>query len=93
MKRPVSHVMRVTNFTFSFLFSLSALPAGSKIKDLLTLASQDIEPTTNESMQDTSTSLLHEHQKLMLQHFGSTETAILPDHVVQCMLLGVCISV
>ena len=74
------------NFTFSFSFSLLALPAGSKIEDLLTLASQDVEPATDESMQDTGTSLLCEHQKLMLQHFNNTDTAVLPDHVVQCML-------
>ena len=92
MKRPVSHVMWVMNFMFSFLFSLSALPAGSRIKDLLTLASQDIEPTTDESMHDTGTSLLPEHQKLMLQHFGSIKTAILLDHIIEHMLLGVCIS-
>ena len=82
IKQHVSHVLCVMNFTFSFLFSLPALPAGSRIEDLLTLASQDIEPTTDESMQDTGTSFLCEHQKLMLQHFDSTETAILPDHVV-----------
>ena len=80
------------NFTFSFLFFLAVLPTGSIIEDLLTLASQAIEPTTDESMQDTGTSLLCEHQKLMLQHFGSTKTAILLDHIIQHMLLWVCIS-
>ena len=84
--------MWVTDLHSLFVFSLAALPTGSKIEDLLTLASQDIEPVTDESMEDKSTSFLHEHQKLMLQHFGNMDTAILPDHVAQHMLLGVSIS-
>ena len=68
-----------------------ALPAGSKIKDLVTLAGQDVESTSDESMEKTDSSLLREHQKLMLQHFGYKDVAILLDHVVQRMLLGVSI--
>ena len=78
-------------FDVLFWFSPLALPAGSKIEDLLTLASQDIEPTTDELMEDRGMSLLSEHQKLMLQHYGNTDMAILPDNIVQCMLLGVSI--
>ena len=84
--------MWVTDLHSLFVFFLAALPMGSKIEDLLTLASQDIEPVTDELMEDKGTSLLCEHQKLILQHFGNTDTAILLDHVVQHMLLGVSIS-
>ena len=74
------------------LCSLTCSPASSKIKDLITLAWQDVEPTSDESMEKTSSSLLREHQKLMLQHFGHKDVAILPDHMVQRMLLGVSTS-
>ena len=76
---------------FSSSFFILSLPAGSKIEDLLALASQDIEPATDKLMEDKGTSLLREHQELMLQYYGNTDTAILPDHVVQHMLLGVSI--
>ena len=76
----------------SLTHSPLALPASSKIEDLITLAGQDVEPTSDESMEKASSSLLREHQKLMLQHFGHKDVAILPDHIVQCMLLGVSTS-
>ena len=91
MKGLVSGIMWVTDLHSLFCSPFSALPTGSKIEDLLTLASQDVEPVTDESMEDKGTSLLHEHQKLMLQHFGNMEMAILPDHIVQHMLLRVSI--
>ena len=53
---------------------------------------QDVESTSDEIMEKTGSSLLREHQKLMLQHFGHKDVAILPDHVVQHMLLGVSLS-
>ena len=34
-------------------------------------------------------SLLVQHQKLMLEHFGHKEMAILPEDVIQHLLLGV----
>ena len=76
----------------SLFCSPVALPTGSKTEDLVTLAGQDVESTSDESMEKAGSSLLREHQKLMLQHFGHKEVAILPDHVVQHMLLGVNIS-
>ena len=33
--------------------------------------------------------LLVQHQKLMLEHFGHKETAVLPEDVIHCLLLGV----
>ena len=83
MKRLVSGVMWVMDLHSLFHYPFSAFPTGSKIEDLLTLASQDVELVTDESMEDKDTSRLCEHQKLMLQHFGNMETAILPSHVVQ----------
>ena len=78
-------------FYILFSFSPLALPVGKKIEDLLTLASQYIEPTTDELMEDRGMSFLHKHQKLMLQHYGNTDMTILPDNLVQHMLLGVSI--
>ena len=72
MKLLFSGIIWVTDLHSLFHSPFSALPAGSKIEDLLTLASQDVELVTDESMEDKGTSLLHEHQKLMLQHFGNT---------------------
>ena len=91
MKQLVSGIMWVMDLHSLFHFPFSALPTGSKIEDLLTLASQDVELVTDESMEDKGTSFLHEHQKLMLQHFRNTEMAILPNHILQCMILGVSI--
>ena len=76
----------------SLTHSPLALLAGSKIEDLITLAGKDIEPISNESMEKTGSSLLREHQKLMLQHFGPKNVANLLDHIVQHMLLGVSTS-
>ena len=57
------------------LHSPVALPTGSKIEHLVTLAGQDIESTSGESMEKTGSSLLREHQKFMLQHFGHKDVA------------------
>ena len=52
---------------------------------------KEIESVSDEEMECQGSSLLKEHQHLMLQHFGSKETSILPDHVVHRMLVGVSI--
>ena len=76
----------------SLTHSPLALSASSKIEGLITLAGQDVEPTSDESMEKAGLSLLREHQKLMLQHFGHKDVAILLDHIVQHMLIGVSTS-
>ena len=75
-------------FTFSLCSSLD-LPVDSKIEDLLTLTGKEIESVPDEKMEHQGSSLLKEHQHLMLQHFGSEEMSILPDHVIHRMLVGV----
>ena len=58
----------------------------------MTSAGKEVESAANEVLDDQGTSLLQEHQQLMLQHFGLEETSILPDHVVHKMLVGVSIN-
>ena len=90
-KWPVSLITWVMD-SHSLYVLLIDLPADSKIEDLLTLAGKGIESVPDEEMECQASSLLKEHQHLMLQHFGSKEMSILPDHVVHHMLVGVSIS-
>ena len=39
--------------------------------------------------EETGSNLLVQHQKLMLEHLGHKETAVLPEDVIQHLLLGV----
>ena len=86
-KWPVSLVTWVMD-SHSLYVLLLDLPADSKIEDLFTLAGKEIESVPDEKMEHQGSSL-KEHQCLMLQHFGSKETSILPNHVIHCMLVGV----
>ena len=63
------------------------LPPGAKFHNLLSLAAKDlgIMPDTEE----TGSNLLVQHQKLMLERFEHKEMAVLPEDVIQCLLLGV----
>ena len=89
-KRPVSLVTWVMD-SYSLYILFIDLPADSKIEDLLTLTGKEVESVPDKEMERQGSSLLKEHQHLMLQHFGSKEMSILPDHVVHCMLVGVSI--
>ena len=89
-KQPVSLITWVTD-SHSLYVLLIDLYVDSKIEDLLTLAGKEIESVPDEKMEHQGSSLLKEHQCLMLQHFGSKEMSILPDHVLHRMLVGVSI--
>ena len=84
VKRPVSLVTWVTD-SHSLYVLLIDLPADSKIKG------KEVESVPDKEMECQGSSLLKEHQCLMLQHFGSKEMSILPDHVIHHMLVGVSI--
>ena len=71
-----------------FIFSYSPdLPPDSKLHNLLSLAAKDVEITP--SPQDSGSHLILQHQKLMLDHFGHKHHAVLPEDVIQHLLLGV----
>ena len=67
--------------------SFSELPPGSKLHNLLSMAAKDVEIAP--SPQDTGSHLILQHQKLMLDHFGHKHHAVLPEDVIQRLLLGV----
>ena len=50
-----------------------------------------MESVPDDKMECQGSSLLQEHQHLMLQHFGSGEMSIFPDHVIHHVLVGVSI--
>ena len=70
--------------------SILALPPDAKFHNLLSLAAKDLIITPDPK--ETGSSLLVQHQKLMLEHFGHKETAVLPEDVIQRFLLGVSTS-
>ena len=57
----------------------------------MSLAAIDVEITP--SPQDSGSHLILQHQKLMLDHFGHKHHAVLPEDVIQHLLLGVRILV
>ena len=65
----------------------SDLPPDSKLHNLLSLASKDVEITP--SAQALGLHLILQHQKLMLDHFGLKHHAILLEDVIQHLLLEV----
>ena len=73
-----------------FLISILALPPDAKFHNLLSLAAKDLVITPDP--EETGSSLLVQHQKLILEHFGHKETAVLPEDVIQRLLLGVSAS-
>ena len=71
-----------------FLFPLFlALPDDAKIHNLLSLANKDSE--IMDSPETMGSNLLIQHQQLMLEHYGHKHTVVLPDDVIQRLLLGV----
>ena len=68
-------------------FEFLALPPNAKLHNLLSLAAKDLAITP--SPEEMGASLLVQHQKLMLEHFGHKEMAILPEDIIQHLLLGV----
>ena len=64
-----------------------SLPPDAKLHNLLSLVAKDVAITP--SPEETGSSLLVQHQKLMLEHSGYKHTAILPEDIIWCLLLGV----
>ena len=69
------------------LLLLLALPQEARIHNLLSLAAKDSEIT--DKPESAGSSLLVQHQKLLLEHFGHKQMAVLPKDVIKCLLLGV----
>ena len=53
----------------------------------MSLAEKDVEIAP--APETTGSSLLVQHQKLIMEHFGHKKTAVLPEDVIQRLLLGV----
>ena len=68
-------------------FSFQYYPLEARIHNLLSLAVKDTEIT--DKPESAGSSLLVQHQKLMLEHFGHKHTMVLPEDVIQRLLLGV----
>ena len=68
-------------------FSFSALPTDAKLHNLLSLAAKDVAIT--DPPETTGSSLLVQHQRLMMEHYGHKHMAVLPEDVIQRLLLGV----
>ena len=77
--------------TQMYFLLTSDLPPDSKLHNLLSLAAKDVEIIP--SPQDSSSHLISQHQKLMLDHFGHKHHAVLPEDVIQWLLLRVRILV
>ena len=77
-------------FKTVILLLFLALPPEARIHNLLSLAAKDSEIT--DKPESAGSSLLVQHQKLLLEHFGHKHTAVLPEDVIQCLLLGVILS-
>ena len=69
------------------LISFSSITPDAKFHNLLSLAAKDLGITPDP--EEMGSNLLVQHQKLMLEHFGHKETAVLPEDVIQRLLLGV----
>ena len=69
------------------LSSFPALPPDSKLHNLLSLAAKDLEIAL--APETAGSSLLIQHQKLIMEHFSHKDTAGLPEDVIQRLLLGV----
>ena len=72
------------------MFSFSAftdLPADSIVHSLLDLDKYDVDklPDAHKTGED----MLRRHQELMMKHWGTKDSAVLPDDVIQKLLLGV----
>ena len=84
-----SHFTWVHNFPVfnGSIFSFLALPPDLKLHNLLSLAVKDLEIAP--APETAGSSLLVQHQKLIMEHFGHKDTAVLPEDVIQRLLLGV----
>ena len=69
------------------LSSFPALPPDSKLHNLLSLVAKNVEIAT--APETTRSSLLVQHQKLIMEHFGHKKTAVLPEDVIQRLLIGI----
>ena len=74
-----------TSFTQVFI-SVTELPLGEKLHDLAALLNFDVSKVSGKSLGEES---IRCHQKLLHEHWGLDDMAVLPGDDVQCLLLGV----
>ena len=77
-------------FKTVILLLFLALPPEARIHNLLSLAAKDSEIT--DKPESAGSSLLVQHQELLLEQFGHKHTAVLPKDVIQRLLLGIILS-
>ena len=65
----------------SILLFFPASPLEARIHNLLSLAVKDIEIT--DKPESAGSSLLVQHQNIILEHFGHKHMAVLPEDVIQ----------
>ena len=70
------------------LIQILTIPSNSKLHNLLSLVAKDLKIAPSPEMSESS--LLLQHQKLILEHFGHKNTVVLPEDVIQHLLLRVC---
>ena len=69
------------------LVLISETPEEECLHDLFSLAAFDLSKLPD--VEQTGADIMAKHQRLMLEHWGHKDSAILPDDVVQHILLGV----
>ena len=69
------------------LILISETPEEEHLHDLFSLATFDLSKLLD--IEQTGADIMAEHQRLMLEHWGHKDSAVLPDNVVQHILLGV----
>ena len=75
----------LTDHFFLFL----ELPANKKLHDLVSLLNFDSSKVSGEMLREES---VQHHQRILQEHWGSGDTAVLPGDDVQHLLLGVSIT-
>ena len=66
-------------------------PLGEKTHSLLSLANFDFAhlPDAEAMGED----LMHQYQKILLEHYSSDKIAVLPGDIIQKLMLGVCMLI
>ena len=77
--------------TLLTIFLLSTLPPDLKLHNLLSLAAKHLK--ISPSSETSGYNLFLQHQKPILKHFGHKNTAVLPEDIIQRLLLGVSILI
>ena len=73
----------------TLVLTLADLPEGSSYS-LSDFAASDLSSLPDEETMGTE--MLRKHQELMLKHWGHMDSAVLPDDVIQQLMLGVSVT-